>query len=215
MRQASPAASRKRPFDFPLPPRRPSGGAFVFNRLKRFIETAQAQLSSMMSQLLPVLPFVGLLLVAAFTDLTTMQIPNWVSVALAALFPLTAFAVGMPLVQIGFHFLFGAVVLAICFALFQFNIVGGGDAKLIAAAAVWTGLTAFAPFAVWTSIAGGALALALLVARNFFAQAETRPAFVNRLLKPRGGVPYGVAIMTGGLMVLGALPFMTSALTLP
>jgi prepilin peptidase CpaA len=117
-------------------------------------------------------------------------------------------------VQIGYHFLFGAAVLVAGFALFQFNIVGGGDAKLIAAAAVWTGLTAFASFAIWTSIAGGVLALALLVARKFFSQADTRPAFVNRLLKPRGGVPYGVAIMTGGMMVLGALPF-TSALTLP
>ena len=213
MRQASPAASRERPSISP-PPRRPSGGAFVFNRLKRFIETAQAQQIAML-QLLPLLPFVGLLLVAAFTDLTTMQIPNWVSIALAALFPLAAFAAGMPLNEIGFHFLFGAVVLVIGFALFQFNIVGGGDAKLIAAAAVWTGLTAFAPFAVWTAITGGLIAVALLVIRKFYRQADTRPAFVNRLLMPRGGVPYGVAIMTGGLMVLGALPFTTSALTLP
>lgn len=168
-----------------------------------------------MTELLPLLPFVGLLLVAAFTDVTTMQIPNWVSIAMAALFPLAAFTVGMPLAQIGLHVLFGAGVLVLGFVLFQFGVIGGGDAKLIAAAAVWTGLTAFAPFAVWTTLAGGVMALVLLVARKFVKQADTRPAFVNRLLKPRGGVPYGLAIMTGGLMVLSALPLSASALTLP
>ncbi|MES1198747.1 MAG: prepilin peptidase, partial [Pseudomonadota bacterium] len=133
----------------------------------------------------------------------------------AALFPLAALVAGMPLGAIGMHVMFGVGVLAAGFALFQFGVMGGGDAKLIAAAAVWTGAAAFLPFALWTMIAGGALALTLLIIRMRVKPAEARPAFVNRLLKPRGGVPYGVAIMAGGIGALQALPFVAGPLTVP
>lgn len=164
---------------------------------------------------LPLFAFGGLLLVAAYSDIATMTIPNWVSIALAAAFPVMALIVGMPLASIGWHLLFGFCILLLAFLLFQFNIFGGGDAKLIAAAAVWTGLSAFGEFALWTAIAGGVLALSLLITRWRVKPAETRPPFVNRLLRARGGVPYGVAIMTGGLMALSALPFSQIPLTLP
>jgi prepilin peptidase CpaA len=159
--------------------------------------------------------FSVLLLIAACSDVASMTIPNWVSAALAAAFPLVALITGMPLATIGLHLLCGVAILAIGFLLFQLNIFGGGDAKLIAAAAVWTGFAAFGSFILWTALAGGVLALTLLIARWRIKPADTRPAFVNRLLKVRSGVPYGVAIMTGGLMVLHALPFEASALTLP
>jgi prepilin peptidase CpaA len=159
--------------------------------------------------------FSALLLIAACSDVATMTIPNWVCAAIAAAFPIAAFITGMPLATIGLHLLCGFAILALGFLLFQINVFGGGDAKLIAAAAVWTGFAAFGSFLLWTALAGGVLALVLLIARWRVKPAETRPAFVNRLLKVRGGVPYGVAIMTGGLMVLGALPFEAGALTLP
>lgn len=169
-----------------------------------------------MIESLALVAFAALLAGAAYSDVATMTIPNWVSLVLAALFPVAAIASGAPLGQIGIHLLFGFGVLAIGFFLFQAGIIGGGDAKLIAAAAVWTGLAAFTAFAVWTAIAGGLLALVLLGARKLVQPADERPAFVNRLLKARGGVPYGVAILAGGLMVMDALPFAgSSALTLP
>jgi len=159
--------------------------------------------------------FAGLLIYAACSDVARLIIPNWVSIALAAAFPAAALAAGMPLAVIGVHLLFGVAVLAVGFFLFAANIIGGGDAKLLAAAAVWTGFPAFAPFAFWTAIAGGVMAIVLLAARHFIKQAEKRPVFVNRLLKPQGGVPYGVAIMAGGLMAMPALPFALGSLTLP
>jgi len=159
--------------------------------------------------------FAGLLVYAACSDIARLIIPNWVSIALVAAFPIAALAAGLPWQEIGLHFLFGAGVLVIGFFLFAGNIIGGGDAKLLAAAAVWTGFPAFAPFAFWTVMAGGALALALLGARRMIRQAETNPAFVNRLLTPKSGVPYGVAIMAGGLAAIPAMPFALSSLTLP
>lgn len=161
------------------------------------------------------LAFAGLLLFAAFSDIATMTIPNWVSLALAGLFVPAALLSGMTLASLGVHLAFGAGVLLVCFFLFQANILGGGDAKLIAAIALWTGGGAFAPFAFGTAIAGGALALTIYMARKWLSPSETRPAFLNRLLAPNGGVPYGVAIMVGGFAAITALPFGFTSLTMP
>ena len=167
-----------------------------------------------MLEILALTIFAGLLIYAACSDIASLTIPNWVSIALAGVFPAAALAAGLPLGDIGMHLLFGLAVLAIGFFLFQANIIGGGDAKLLAAATVWTGFPGLPVFLFWTAIAGGILALALLAARQFLKQTETRPAFVNRLLK-QTGIPYGLAIMAGGLMAIPALPFAASALTSP
>ncbi len=162
-----------------------------------------------MMDALPLALFAGLLIFAAFSDVATMKIPNWVSIALAAAFPIYAVMTGLSWAAIGWHVAFGVAVLVVGYLLFQINVMGGGDAKLIAAAAVWTGVGSFSTFAIWTALAGGVLALILMFARKAVQPSETRPAFVNRLLKPRGGVPYGVAIAVGGLVIAG------STLTLP
>jgi len=151
--------------------------------------------------------FAGLLIYAASSDIARMIIPNWVSIAMSAAFPVFALAHGLPLADIGMHILFGAAVLAVGFFLFAANIFGGGDAKLFAAAAVWTGFAGFWPFIFWTAIAGGLMAAALLAARQFVKQTETNPPFVNHLLQKQNGIPYGVAIMFGGLIAIPTLPF--------
>lgn len=162
-----------------------------------------------MNEVLPLALFAGLLVFAAASDVATMKIPNWVSVALAGGYAVYAALTGSSWASAGLHFAFGAAVLVLGFLLFQVGVMGGGDAKLIAAAAVWTGHQDFLMFAFWTALAGGVLALVLMLVRRGVHPNDARPAFVNRLLKPRGGVPYGVAIAAGGLMAAG------SALTLP
>jgi len=151
--------------------------------------------------------FGGLLIYAALSDIARLIIPNWVSIAMAAAFPVFALAAGLPFGDIALHIGFGFAILVVGFGLFSVNIFGGGDAKLLAAAAVWTGTGAFLPFIYWTVIAGGLMALALLAARQFVKQPETYPPFVNHLLKKQNGIPYGVAIMAGGLMALPSLSF--------
>jgi prepilin peptidase CpaA len=167
-----------------------------------------------MVEILALTVFAVLLLYAAGSDVARLTIPNWVSIALTAAFVPAALALGMPLGEIGMHLLFGVAVLAVGFFLFQANVIGGGDAKLLAATAVWTGFAAFMPFVFWTAVAGGVMALVMLAARQFVRQAETHPPFVNRLLEHKGGIPYGVAIMAGGLMAIPSLPFASGALTL-
>jgi prepilin peptidase CpaA len=157
----------------------------------------------------------GLLAYAAISDVASLTIPNWISLALVGAFAVFALVIGMPLAEIGAHFGFGVAVLCVGFALFQFNIFGGGDAKLFAAASVWAGFVTFLPLLYWTAMAGGLLALALLAARQFAKQTETNPPFVNRLLTGQTGIPYGVAIFAGGLMTLPALASRFHSLTLP
>ncbi|MEZ5994821.1 MAG: prepilin peptidase [Hyphomonadaceae bacterium] len=167
-----------------------------------------------MLALLALAAFAGLLLYAAFSDITRLIIPNWVSIALTAIFPLAALAGGAAPAAIAMNLAVGFAVLAIGFLLFQFNIIGGGDAKLLAAAAVWTGLAALPQLIVWTALAGGLLAAALLAARQFM-NAAAYPAAITHLLEKQNGIPYGVAIMAGGLMTIPSLPYLASALTLP
>lgn len=168
-----------------------------------------------MLELIALALFAGLLVYAACTDIASLTIANWVSIALAGIFVIAALLTGMPLDQIGLHFLFGFGVLAVGFFLFQANVIGGGDAKLLAAAAIWTGFPAFPAFMFWTAIAGGVIALSLIAARRWVPQVEGGPDFVNRLLTPGSGVPYGVAIMAGGLAALPSLPLAQTSLTLP
>ena len=80
------------------------------------------------------------------------------------------------------HALCGAVVLVFAFALFSLHWIGGGDAKLAAATALWLGLTPLADYGLASAIAGGALTLAILMARRFaLPQALASQAWIARL----------------------------------
>jgi prepilin peptidase CpaA len=146
-----------------------------------------------------------LMLVAALTDVTTFIIPNRVSAALALAFLPAAFLIGLPFATIGVCLIVGFAALLCVMGMFAAGWIGGGDAKLFAAAALWLGLPAIGSFLAWTAIAGGALALALLAARKASAPLTARgPAWIGRLLEPKGDVPYGVAIAFGALAAFPA-----------
>lgn len=158
-----------------------------------------------------VLAFCALVLCAAANDIASMQIPNWVSIALAVVFPIAAMAAGMSWSEIGLHALVGVLVFIAGFILFSIGVLGGGDVKVIAGVALWTGTAALSPFAFWTTAAGGVLGLVILLTRKRLAPAEGRPEFVNRLLTPTKGIPYAVAIAIGALASLPAQPLVQAA----
>jgi len=80
------------------------------------------------------------MLFAAISDMLSMTIANRVSVLLVVVFALVAPLTGMEWAAYGWHFAAGALVLAVTFGLFAMGGMGGGDAKLLAATAVWMGL---------------------------------------------------------------------------
>ncbi|MGO4139641.1 prepilin peptidase, partial [Rhizobium brockwellii] len=79
------------------------------------------------------------LAMAAFSDLFTMTIPTRISVILIASFLVLAPFSGLGLEMIGMHLDGAAIVFSACFALFAFNVMGGGDAKMLSATALWFG----------------------------------------------------------------------------
>ncbi|MBS0410074.1 MAG: prepilin peptidase [Proteobacteria bacterium] len=151
-------------------------------------------------------PFAILVVIAAIRDLTTFTIPNWISLALAGAFVPAALAVGTPLPAIGLSALVGVAMLVVGIVMFALRWIGGGDAKLMAAASMWLGLQGLAPFVLFTGLAGGALALTLLAARSSWVRpfAAVGPGWVERLATPGGATPYGVAIAVGALAAFPA-----------
>jgi len=153
-------------------------------------------------QAILLLAFPALVVVAALRDLTTYTIPNWISLALAAAFVPAALAGGMDLSALGLHAALGFAALVAGVAMFALGWIGGGDAKLFAAAGLWLGWPAAGDYLAVTGLAGGGLAVALLMLRR----PQLRPLVLNgpswfaRLAEPGENVPYGVAIAAGALV---------------
>jgi len=146
--------------------------------------------------------FPALMLYAAWSDLFTMTISNRISLLLVAGFAAMAVLVGLSATDVLWHAAAGALVLAIAFACFAAGWIGGGDAKLAAATALWFGFAHLMEYLLVASIFGGALTLALLAARAFplplvLAQRE----WAQRLHEPRGGIPYGIALAAAALVI--------------
>ncbi|WP_372782250.1 prepilin peptidase [Phenylobacterium sp.] len=153
--------------------------------------------------------FPVLVIVAALRDATSYTIPNWIPLSLVAAFPIAAVALGMPLHDIGMQAAVGVAALAVGMGMYAARWIGGGDAKLFAAAALWIGWPATMTFLGMTGIAGGALAVSLLGLRSAMVRPymPSGPAWFARLVEPGQNVPYGVAIAIGALVA-----FPTSAL---
>lgn len=152
-----------------------------------------------------------LIFAAAVSDLLTMTIPNRLSLAIAALFPVAALAAGVGAPTLAWHFAAGLAVLAVCFALFALGWIGGGDAKLAAAIAVWTG--PFMPLLEWSILAavfGGVLTLAMLAARWLPLPAPlAAQGWIARLHDRKAGIPYGIALSAAALTTFPSLRVVT------
>lgn len=153
----------------------------------------------LMAATLGLMIFAGAMLYAALNDLVYYQIPNAVILALALAFLL--FAMALPWQTALWDVTACAAMLALTAAGFAVRLMGGGDAKLLAAAALWTGWGLLLPFLLLTSLIGGALALLLLVVRRLGPEPAPGRWFA-RLLTRQGGVPYGIAIGLAGLLLL-------------
>ncbi|MCW5690748.1 MAG: prepilin peptidase [Pseudolabrys sp.] len=156
--------------------------------------------------------FPALMAFAASSDLLTMTISNRLSLALSAGFLVLALAAGMPLAAIGMHVAAAAAVLVVGFIFFARGWIGGGDAKLFAATALWFGFDHLLDYALYASIFGGALTLALLQFRKLpLPQALTRHPWIMRLHEERGGIPYGIALAAAALIIYPKTGWMPGA----
>jgi len=145
---------------------------------------------------------------AAVSDMISMTIANRVSLLLAGTFFVLALLTGMPLSEMSLHLAAGSVVLLGTFALFALGGLGGGDAKLMAATAVWFGLDAsLVDYLATSTLLGGALTLALLAYRKSPLAAFTgNNLLLRNCADAQAGIPYGIALGIGGLLTYTQTP---------
>lgn len=162
--------------------------------------------------ILVVFPFC--MVFAAISDLLSMTIANRVSIILVVTFAVIAPFTGMDIASLGGHFLAGIAMLLITFGLFAAGAMGGGDAKLISATALWMGFgLPLVGYLVATAVLGGLLTLLILAFRSSALHVFTgHTRFLRNLSSSAAGVPYGIALGIGGLMVFPASPLMVWAL---
>lgn len=147
------------------------------------------------------LAFAGLLVLAAASDWRSLTIPNRYSLAMVALFPSYAIAIGG--VDWLAHLAVAGAVFGFGFLLFALRLCGGGDVKLFAAAALWAGPSLIIPLVFFTAVSGGFMALVLWAHHR--VQRAGIPANLLFARSDEGftkqPMPYAVAIAAGGLFV--------------
>lgn len=155
-----------------------------------------------MTDLLILVLFPTLVLAAAIGDVFTMRIPNWLNAATALSVVPMAVLAGMPLDVVQWHLLAGVVMLLFGFGLFARGYIGGGDAKLMAAAGLWVGWSALLPFVLVTTLAGGALAIIYKLWQLVRTEHVVRDfAWLRKAIRADLELPYGIAIAVGAMWV--------------
>jgi prepilin peptidase CpaA len=139
---------------------------------------------------------------AAAMDLFTMTIPNRISIALVAAFCVAAAMAGIGWQAFASHVGAGFLMLVIGIGMFSLGWLGGGDAKLLAATALWLGFEHLLSYVLLAGMAGGLLAVVIMMFRKFMPPIwMTRQAWIMRLHNAKSGIPYGIALAAAGLHI--------------
>jgi prepilin peptidase CpaA len=156
----------------------------------------------MLTDAIRLLVFPALMAFAASSDLFTMTISNRVTLALVGGFVAMAFISGMSPSDVLAHAGAAATVLAVTFLFFARGWIGGGDAKLAAATALWFGFDHLLVYLLYASVFGGVLTLAMIRFRLMsLPQVLADQEWALRLHRPNGGVPYGIALAAAALLI--------------
>lgn len=132
------------------------------------------------------------LLVAAFTDLRSRRIGNWLNGAIALGAPLFWWSSGLTLWPgVALQLAVALGTFAVLAGLFALRAMGGGDVKLLTALALWIPPSPFLNLLILMALLGGVLTLVF------------GAAHVMRRRKGRIAIPYGVAISLAGLWIIG------------
>ena len=158
-------------------------------------------------QLILVVSFPLTVLYAIISDVRSLEIPNWTSIGIAAMFLPAALLGGIDLASIAVHYGIGAALLAVGMVLFIQGIVGGGDVKLLAAIAVWIGWDNLGLYLLLVALIGGALALVVVVIRRLSkisSRLDSVP-WLKRGPTTTQVAPYGVAIGLAAILLFSRL----------
>jgi prepilin peptidase CpaA len=135
---------------------------------------------------------------SAVEDIRNRIIPNAAIICLIILFLLFCLA---GFANLADGLIGGLIIFFPALALFHFGLMGGGDAKMMTAIALWTGQQGILAFCLLTSLAGGLLAIFYMVKRwrENRVLIDTDPAELGAQAIV---LPYGVAIAAGGMTTM-------------
>ena len=151
-----------------------------------------------------------LMITVMITDITRFIIPNLLVLSIILLYPVLLYlAPVMPDWKTAL--LVGLASFVVGFGIFAFNLMGGGDIKLFAIAAVFIGKDNFFEFIFLVSLLGGGLALLLVSIRPivpFIASKIKKIEQIPKVLTIGQPAPYGVAIALAFIYMLwsGKIP---------
>lgn len=150
---------------------------------------------------------------AAVSDLCTMKIPNTLPAALIVGFLVFAPLLGLGWQETGMALVASLAVFVVCFSLFAANVMGGGDAKLLTAAACWFGFSqSLLIFLVATAFLGGVLTIAILMFRAHSNTVMAMGVTLPKSLTTAHKIPYGIAIAVAGFMTYEHAPIIGLAM---
>lgn len=136
-----------------------------------------------------------MLLIAAACDIARFEIPDSLSILILGLAVIFGFTQpGFPWAWHGASFL---VMFALGAWLFAMGWMGGGDVKLLAAAAAWTTLKGLPLMLGAILLAGGVLAAFLLAARAIARRGGASAQDLPGPLREGAPLPYAIAIAGG------------------
>ena len=143
---------------------------------------------------------IALLLAAAAEDAVRLRISN-ITVLLVIVAAVIAAIVVGPTLALWQNLAVFAALLAVGTPMFAAGKLGGGDVKLLAALGLWFNLKGALWMLLDVVLAGGVLAILIIALRSLGWSEKIRRRVV--LLRPGGGIPYGVAIAAGALIAMG------------
>ena len=163
-------------------------------------------------------------LLAALLDFLYYRLPNKLFYIIFYLFPIYI------ILSFKFHLVSNYLVfvgsILIGFGLFSAAIIGGGDAKLLAAVSLWIGWHNIVPFTLWMLIFGGIISCVYLMFPKsiYHITAQARSFIQKRILlkksirflvsdidviegevislQQKKMIPYGISIAGAGLLII-------------
>ncbi len=157
--------------------------------------------------------YLFLFVLCAVYDIITLKIPNFLVVSIILLFFVTVI-VWDGEIQVWIHIAVAVVMLLIGAALFYFDLVGGGDAKLASAAVLWAGTDLLGRYFFIFGVAGLIVSFMFLLLRpglEYFAlraQIALKGAkYVPKSLMSGAHIPFAVPIAVASIWLSFQLPF--------
>lgn len=148
---------------------------------------------------------IALLVVAAYSDIKTLKIPNVLVCTIAVLGILRLILLGHPIAAI-YAIGVALLIFLIGFVMFSRGWVGAGDVKLLMATVLLIRYPDLSTFLIRMSVLGAGLSI-IIAALRYYAPLLVGPRLGSRLATINA-VPYGVAIAVAAILTILLQPLL-------